>query len=72
MSEKYFPEFQYLFSQKERLIIINVHAREVVSHMIKKDAKLKRDFEWQKNIKFYWEKDINVQTGEERMEVVIK
>ncbi len=40
--------------------------------MIKKDVKLKGDFEWQKNLNFYWEKDINVQTGEERMEVVIK
>ena len=56
----------------ERLIIINVHAREVVRDMIKKDVKLKGDFEWQKNLKFYWEKDINVQTGDERMEVVIK
>ena len=56
----------------ERLIIINVHAREVVRDMIKKDVKQKGDFEWQKNLKFYWEKDINVQTGDERMEVVIK
>ena len=56
----------------ERLIIINVHAREVVRDMIKKDVKFKGDFEWQKNLKFYWEKDINVQTGDERMEVVIK
>ena len=40
--------------------------------MIKKDVKFKGDFEWQKNLKFYWEKDINVQTGDERMEVVIK
>ena len=56
----------------ERLIIINVHAREVVRDMIKKDVKQKGDFEWQKNLKFYWEKDINVQTGDERLEVVIK
>lgn len=32
----------------ERLIIINVHAREVVRDMIKKDVKHKGDFEWQK------------------------
>jgi len=56
----------------ERLIIINVHAREVVRDMMKKDVKNKNDFEWQKNLKFYWEKDINVQTQEERMEIVIK
>ena len=30
----------------ERLIIINVHAREVVRDMIKKDVKFKGDFEW--------------------------
>ena len=35
----------------ERLIIINVHAREVVRDMIKKDVKFKGDFEWQKNVK---------------------
>ena len=56
----------------ERLIIINVHARAVVSDMIRKDVKNKNDFEWQKNLKFYWEKDINVQTQEERMEIVIE
>ena len=56
----------------ERLIIINVHARAVVSDMIRKGVKNKNDFEWQKNLKFYWEKDINVQTQEERMEIVIK
>ena len=56
----------------ERLIIINVHAREVVRDMMKKDVHNKNDFEWQKNLKFYWEKETNVQTGEERMEVVIK
>lgn len=56
----------------ERLIIINVHAREVVREMKNKDVKNKNDFEWQKNLKFYWENDVNVQTGEERMEIVIK
>ena len=56
----------------ERLIIINVHARAVVSDMIRKDVHNKNDFEWQKNLKFYWEKDINVQTQEERMEIIIK
>ena len=56
----------------ERLIIINVHAREVVRDMMNKGVHNKNDFEWQKNLKFYWENDINVQTGEERMEVVIK
>ena len=56
----------------ERLIIINVHAREVVNDMRNKGVHNKNDFEWQKNLKFYWENDTNVQTGEDRMEVVIK
>ncbi len=41
----------------ERLIIINVHARDVVKDLIKENISEKNDFEWQKNLKFYWEYD---------------
>ena len=52
----------------ERLIIINVHARDVVKDLIKLNVQEKSNFEWQKNLKFYWEKDID----SEKREVVIK
>jgi len=52
----------------ERLIIINVHARDVVRDLIKEDVKEKTNFEWQKNLKFYWENDKET----EREEVLIK
>jgi len=52
----------------ERLIIINVHARDVVRDLIREDVRVKTDFEWQKNLKFYWEN--NKET--EKEEVIIK
>ena len=39
----------------ERLIIINVHARDVVKDLVKEGVTEKNNFEWQKNLKFYWE-----------------
>lgn len=41
----------------ERLIIINVHARDVVRDLIRENVTEKNNFEWQKNLKFYWEFD---------------
>jgi len=41
----------------ERLIIINVHARDVVRDLIREHVTEKNNFEWQKNLKFYWEYD---------------
>ncbi|MCQ2815625.1 MAG: hypothetical protein MJ252_00015 [archaeon] len=60
-------------SLTERLILINVHAREVVRNMMNKNVENVNDFEWQKNLKFYWEKEVDV-TGENepRLEVIIR
>jgi len=52
----------------ERLIIINVHARDVVRDLIKMNVREKTNFEWQKNLKFYWEKDKETN----KLEVIIK
>jgi dynein heavy chain len=50
----------------ERLIIINVHARDVVKDLIAEGVTEKNNFEWQKNLKFYWEDELT------RKEVVMK
>jgi len=52
----------------ERLIIINVHARDVVRDLIRENVTEKNNFEWQKNLKFYWEFDHE----NRKNEVVIK
>ena len=55
----------------ERLIIINVHSRDVLKDLIKEDVKEKNNFEWQKNLKFYWENN-NIETNKERYDVTIR
>ena len=37
------------------LIVIDVHAREVVRGMIKSRVETMNDFEWQKQLRYYWE-----------------
>ena len=37
------------------LIVIDVHAREVVRSMIKCRVETMNDFEWQKQLRYYWE-----------------
>jgi dynein heavy chain, axonemal len=59
----------------ERLIIINVHARDVVRDLVKEDVREKNNFEWQKNLKFYWEYERGndgSSDAKERYEVVIR
>ncbi len=38
------------------LIVIDVHAREVVRSMIKCRVETMNDFEWMKQLRYYWEK----------------
>ena len=39
------------------LIVIDVHAREVVRNMIKARVETMNDFEWMKQLRYYWEKE---------------
>lgn len=39
------------------LIVIDVHAREVVRQMIKARVETMNDFEWMKQLRYYWEKE---------------
>jgi dynein heavy chain len=39
------------------LIVIDVHAREVVRSMIKCRVETMNDFEWMKQLRYYWEKE---------------
>jgi dynein heavy chain, axonemal len=59
----------------ERLIIINVHARDVVRDLVRDDVREKNNFEWQKNLKFYWEYERGndgSSESKERFEVIIR
>lgn len=38
------------------LIVIDVHAREVVRNMIKSRVESINDFEWTKQLRYFWEK----------------
>lgn len=55
----------------ERLIIIDVHGRTVLRELIKEGVCDKNNFEWQKNLKFYWEDNVSPENGE-RMDVIIR
>jgi len=37
------------------LSVIDVHAREVVRNMIKARVETMNDFEWMKQLRYYWE-----------------
>lgn len=39
------------------LIVIDVHAREVVRNMIKSRVETMNDFEWMKQLRYYWEQE---------------
>lgn len=39
------------------LIVIDVHAREVVKNMMKARVSNINDFEWTKQLRYYWEKE---------------
>lgn len=54
----------------ERLVIIDVHGRQVLKDLIGLGVTNKEDFEWQKNLKFYWEKE-SYPEGD-RMDIIIK
>lgn len=41
------------------MIVIDVHAREVIRNMIKARVETNADFEWVKQLRYYWEKDEN-------------
>lgn len=38
------------------LIVIDVHAREVIRNMVKSRVETMSDFEWVKQLRYYWEK----------------
>jgi dynein heavy chain len=41
------------------LITLDVHARDIVSNMVQKEVENINDFEWQKNLRYYWDNDID-------------
>lgn len=51
------------------LIVIDVHAREVVDKMIKSRVENENDFEWTKQLRYYWEME---KDGEELDDCVVR
>jgi len=41
------------------LIILDVHARDVIDNLIKANIHSITHFDWIKNLRYYWEKDID-------------
>jgi dynein heavy chain len=41
------------------LIILDVHARDIVSGFVRDSILDKREFEWESQLRFYWENDRN-------------
>lgn len=39
------------------LIVIDIHARDVVKQMIKSRVENVNDFEWTRQLRYYWEKE---------------
>ncbi|RZF48033.1 hypothetical protein LSTR_LSTR002099 [Laodelphax striatellus] len=41
------------------LITIDVHARDIITSMVQNKVRSSENFEWQKQLRYYWETDIN-------------
>ena len=41
------------------LITLDVHARDIVTNMVQNEVISINDFEWQKNLRYYWDQDID-------------
>ena len=41
------------------LIIVDVHARDIVDRFVKDSILDAREFEWESQLKFYWKLDVN-------------
>ena len=41
------------------LIILDVHARDIVDRFVRDSILLAREFEWESQLRFYWNKDVN-------------
>lgn len=50
------------------LIVIDIHAREVVKNMIKVRVDNLNDFEWTKQLRYYWEEVEEAEDEEDNMD----
>ena len=41
------------------MIIIDVHARDIVDRFVRDSILDSREFEWESQLRFYWEKDVD-------------
>lgn len=41
------------------LIIVDVHARDIISNFVRDSILDAREFEWESQLRFYWENDVN-------------
>ena len=41
------------------LIIVDVHARDIVDSFVRDSILDSREFEWESQLRFYWENDVN-------------